>query len=128
MPDPATPAASQKNITLVVGGSKGLGGSVARKLAREGHDVVVFSRTGPNLEGVTGSIRHIVADLQNREQLAAALAEVTRTARVGNLILSQRYRGTGDGWASELEVSLSATRFIIETLTETFAPAPPSCS
>jgi NAD(P)-dependent dehydrogenase (short-subunit alcohol dehydrogenase family) len=104
-------------ITLIVGGSKGLGGSVARQLAREGHRVVVFSRTAPAIaaDGVT----HIAGDLENREQLAAAVATLTQDgAKVAALVLAQRYRGTGDGWARELEVSLSATRFLIESLTE----------
>jgi NAD(P)-dependent dehydrogenase (short-subunit alcohol dehydrogenase family) len=115
MPTPTSP------ISIVVGGSKGLGGSAARKLARDGHRVVALSRTPPAI--AAENVRHIPADLENREQLAAAVASVTAEgAKVAALVLSQRYRGTGDGWARELEVSLSATRFLIESLTESFVP------
>ena len=108
-------------ITLIIGGSKGLGGSVARKLAREGHRVVIFSRTPPTIDADT--VRHIPADLENRAQLTEALASVTADgAKIANIVLSQRSRGTGDGWARELEISLSATRFIIESLVEHFTP------
>lgn len=116
MPDPTS---TPPPLSVVVGGSKGLGGSVARKLAREGYRVVALSRTPPTI--ATENVRHIPADLENREQLAAAIASIAANGeKVANLVLSQRYRGTGDGWARELEVSLSATRFLIESLTEHF--------
>jgi NAD(P)-dependent dehydrogenase (short-subunit alcohol dehydrogenase family) len=115
MPDSTSP------ITLVIGGSKGLGGSVARKFAREGDRVVVFSRTPPAID--PGAVQHFPADLENRDQPGESLAAITRDgSQVANVVLSQRARGTGDGWARELEISLSATRFIIETLTEHFTP------
>jgi NAD(P)-dependent dehydrogenase (short-subunit alcohol dehydrogenase family) len=119
MPTPV----NETTLSLIVGGSKGLGGSVARKFAREGHQVVILSRTPPKLEGAQGAIRHVVADLENRAQLTGVLATITATgAKVANLVLSQRFRGNDNAWERELEVSLSATRFIIESLVESFAP------
>jgi len=124
MPEPIPPPSIETPLSLIVGGSKGLGGSVARKFAREGHRVVVLSRTPPKLEGGDGSIRYVAADLENRAQLADALAEITSAgAKVANVVLSQRFRGHENAWERELEVSLAATRFIIESLVESYAPA-----
>jgi NAD(P)-dependent dehydrogenase (short-subunit alcohol dehydrogenase family) len=123
MPDPTPSPSNATPLSLIVGGSKGLGGSVARKFAREGHNVVILSRTAPKLDDAPGSIRHVAADLEDRARLAAAIAEVTAGgARVANLVLSQRFRGNENAWERELEVSLSATRFLIESLTESFTP------
>ena len=63
---------------LVTGGSKGLGKAMARGLAEAGANVVISSRREDALkvaareigEGLDASIRHVVADMTNRDDVA----------------------------------------------------------
>jgi NAD(P)-dependent dehydrogenase (short-subunit alcohol dehydrogenase family) len=61
-------------------------------------------------------------DLRDGDSLRAALAElVAERGPLGNLVLLQRFRGHGDAWEGELEVSLSTTKTIIEATRGRFA-------
>jgi 3-oxoacyl-[acyl-carrier protein] reductase len=62
-------------VSLVTGGSRGIGAAVARRLTSSGHRVIVASRTGavPADVDVAGSIAMDVAD---PESIDSALAEV----------------------------------------------------
>lgn len=69
---------------LVTGGGSGIGMGCARRLAADGVHVTVCGRTESKLQGAVeeltpgvgegGSLRYIVADITNEEQLAAAMA------------------------------------------------------
>lgn len=60
-------------------------------------------------------------DLADKAALLAALAEALKqNGRLTNLIFLQRYRGEGDVWQGELDVSLTATKTIIEKLAGKF--------
>jgi NAD(P)-dependent dehydrogenase (short-subunit alcohol dehydrogenase family) len=99
---------------LVVGGTRGLGRAVVRRLAASGRKVSVISRRpGRPL----GAVRYFAADVCDEAQRRAALAGVRRRGPLHEVALLQRLRGPqGDGWSPELEVSLTATRALIESL------------
>jgi len=67
---------------LVTGGSRGLGKAMARALAEAGADIVIASRNESELtaaaaeivQGLGGQVRHLVADLGNRDQVEASRA------------------------------------------------------
>ena len=60
-------------------------------------------------------------DLADKAALLAALAEALKqNGRLTNLVFLQRYRGEGDAWQGELDVSLTATKTIIEELAGKF--------
>jgi NAD(P)-dependent dehydrogenase (short-subunit alcohol dehydrogenase family) len=71
-------------VALVTGGSKGLGKAVARGLAQAGADVIISSRTEPELKAALDEIlagtgrrgRYVVADMAKRDQVQA-LARTT---------------------------------------------------
>lgn len=108
-----------KAHTLVVGGTRGIGREVVRHFVRAGHLVSVLGRRVSEDAGVSAQ----TVDLADKDALLAALAEALKqNGRLTNLVFLQRYRGEGDVWQGELDVSLTATKTIIEKLAGKFAP------
>lgn len=103
--------------TLVVGGTRGIGREVVRHFVRAGHRVSVLGRWASEEKGVSS---HVV-DLADKEAVLAALAKaVKQNGRLTNLVFLQRFRGEGDAWQGELDVSLTATKVIVERLAGEF--------
>jgi NAD(P)-dependent dehydrogenase (short-subunit alcohol dehydrogenase family) len=109
---------------LIVGGTRGLGREVVRILASRGSQVSVIGRRDPP-EGdrQIPNVRHWIADLLDGEAaLRAAESAVGRIGPLNYLIFCQRYRGKDNDWAGEIQVSLTATKELIEALVPRFAP------
>jgi len=106
--------------SIVVGGSKGIGRTLARSWVAAGHDVIILSRSEP--EGVDG-LRHLPVDL---EDSAAVDATASALAAEGfdDLVFVQRYRGD-DPWGGELAITLDATRLVTERLVDAQPPGRP---
>lgn len=108
--------------SIVFGGSKGLGRVVARQFAARGDTVSIFSRTAPPEADLKEKIAHFPVDITDgnatREALAAA---VDQHGAPSYLVFCQRHRGSGDTWAGEIEVSLTASKRAIEQLQDEFA-------
>jgi len=101
--------------TLVIGGSRGIGRTVARRLAADGDQVSILGRGKPSGGDDHPRVRSWTADVCDADGLAAVLDDVVRTAgSVSGLVLLQRYRGTGDEWAGEIATTLTATRQLLE--------------
>lgn len=109
--------------SIIVGGSKGLGREVTRQFAKRGDRVSVLSRNSLNESELNaGDVAWFPIDISNRDQLVLALKNVLITRGEPNYcIFLQRYRGSGDKWEGEFQVSLTATRNIIEYLSPKFA-------
>ena len=100
-------------ITLVTGATGGLGGAIARALAREGADVVVTGRQPGPLRALAEEIgaRSVVADLSRRQDLDRLLAEA---GRLDIAVMNAALPASGplDDWQQEqidraLEVNLA---------------------
>jgi NAD(P)-dependent dehydrogenase (short-subunit alcohol dehydrogenase family) len=108
---------------VVVGGTRGLGRVVTERFGRNGAVVTAVSRTPVQKSTEQRWMRHIVADL---EKPGCAQDIVAKTLAgpgpVRYLLFCQRYRGTGDAWQGELQVSVTATKEIIEAFAEHFCP------
>lgn len=105
---------------VVIGGTRGSGPEVVRRLLADGYAVSVLSRR-PG-EGETGATHRLV-DVTDRARLMETLsAVVDERGPVAALVLLQRFRGDGDEWEGELAVSLGAARTAIEALRGSFAP------
>jgi NAD(P)-dependent dehydrogenase (short-subunit alcohol dehydrogenase family) len=109
--------------SIVVGGTRGLGRVVVRQLAARGDAVSVIGRSevaAADLE--SGNVRGYIADIADPAAVSSALADAIRDhGKAHYCIFLQRYRGKGDDWAGELEVTLTATKRIVEQLTPDFA-------
>jgi NAD(P)-dependent dehydrogenase (short-subunit alcohol dehydrogenase family) len=105
---------------LVVGGTKGIGRAVARRLAADDQIVSVIGRSQPARDS-DQRIESWAADVSELPQLKATLGEIVRTrGPLSGAVLLQRYRGSGDDWAGEIGTSLTATRELIEWAGEHF--------
>jgi NAD(P)-dependent dehydrogenase (short-subunit alcohol dehydrogenase family) len=108
--------------SVVFGGSKGLGRVLARQLAARGDTVSAISRSKPQAAEQAKGVRYFCADIANDEATRTALdAAIQQNGALDYLIFCQRYRGRGDAWAGELEVSLSASKRVVEYVQDNFA-------
>jgi NAD(P)-dependent dehydrogenase (short-subunit alcohol dehydrogenase family) len=109
--------------SLVIGGSRGIGREVVKRLASEGQAVSVIGRRPPAPEDAPlPCVRHWVADLADAAALETVLGEVLAISPLRSLVFCQRWRGTGDPWVGELQTSLTVTRHLIERLAPAFEP------
>ena len=107
--------------TLVVGGTRGIGRAVVRRFCELGHTVSVLGRRD-TAETKLAGVHAFKADLTKARSLKAVLARALKThGPVTNVIFLQRFRGEGESWQGELDVSLTATRNILEQLRGHFA-------
>jgi NAD(P)-dependent dehydrogenase (short-subunit alcohol dehydrogenase family) len=103
---------------VVVGGSKGLGKAIAERFVESGHIVTVVSRNRPTGDS---RVNHVSADLETMTSSDAVVEEAVRLGgKIRYLIFCQRYRGSGDPWQGEIQVSLTATRLMINGFAEHF--------
>lgn len=114
--------------SLVVGGSRGIGREITRTLSAAGHEVHVLARAVPPASVRLRGVRYHVADLSDPERLSADLTRLFKgLRRVNHLVFSQRFRGPGDEWGDEMQVTVAATGQIIEAAAGRF-PRRGDCS
>ncbi len=98
---------------IVIGGTKGIGLTTARTLARDWDRVSVVGRSEPASPG--DRVRWWKADAMDPKALVAALDEASLDAGApGALVLMQRFRGEGDPWEGEIAATLNGSRAAIE--------------
>lgn len=103
---------------VVVGGSKGLGKAVAERFVERGFAVTVISRHRPPAET---RLNHVAADLETMISSDAVVDDVVRLGgKIRYLIFCQRYRGSGDPWQGEIQVTLTATKLLINGFADHF--------
>ena len=79
---PYAPLDLTGQTAVVIGGTSGIGRVMTRALAEAGADIVIASRNESELtaaaaeivQGLGGQVRHLVADLGNRDQVEASRA------------------------------------------------------
>jgi NAD(P)-dependent dehydrogenase (short-subunit alcohol dehydrogenase family) len=110
--------------TLILGGTRGIGRALCGLLSRRGHSLSVLARRLPEGSEVPGA-RYWAADLCDASATRAALeAVLAKGGKPTHLVFCQRYRGAGDPWSGEIEVSLSATKRTVDFLAGEFDESP----
>lgn len=109
--------------TLVIGGTRGLGREIVKLFDSENHHVSVVGRREPIKEDLDiPNARYYLADFADQVQLKNTLESIVQEqGKLNYLVFCQRYRGEGDTWQGELDVSLTATKTAIEALQDKFA-------
>ncbi|MDB5306306.1 MAG: short-chain dehydrogenase/reductase [Gemmataceae bacterium] len=111
--------------SIIIGGTKGVGRELAGILAADDQLVTAVGRSPGEFPAVSGGGRVIgfAGDMERPDALLAALRDhVAGSGMLSSLVFLQRYRGTGDSWAGELAVSMTATKTLIEGLAPEFSP------
>lgn len=108
---------------LIVGGTRGIGGEVARAFAKDAL-VSVIGRQMPEGAGMNmPNLHYWIVDLSDTKRLKKSLKKIiSKYGKLSSLIFFQRYRGQKDAWEGEIAVSLTATKEIIEFLSDEFSP------
>lgn len=98
-----------KKISLLTGGTRGIGSVIADVLRDRGDHVITVSRRKLNDEN------HISADLSSEKQISQISRRIGPKS-INNLIFCHRYRG--ESWEKEFQISLDAVHHIIENLSK----------
>ena len=105
---------------VIVGGTHGIGRALVESLCHNGHLVTVFGRRPP-----TDFPKQALCLKGDIRDAALTTRQMDRSVRVNGLVryvvLCQRYRDEGNAWEGELATTLTASRNIIETLSDSFA-------
>ena len=108
--------------SIVFGGSKGLGSVLAQQLSVRGDDVSVISRSEPPQAELVDGVHYYCADIADATATQAALGTaIKENGALDYLIFCQRYRGKDNSWAGEIDVSLTASKLVIEHVQDSFA-------
>ncbi len=112
-----------KNHTILIGGNKGIGLTVARTLQGMGHTLSIIARSQPSeKETDDSSIFFQPIDITDLEKLEKGIENIlSQRGKINHLIFFQRFRGKDDDWSGEISTSLTATKNIIQLLAKEFS-------
>ncbi len=106
---------------LVIGGTKGMGRAFVQKMSQAGYTVSVVGRSGLHPSDKKENVSFWKLDLLDQKNIPKVLDElIAKNGKVDSLIFFQRYRGDGDAWKNEIDVSVTATTEIIGHLADKF--------
>src|SRR5438477_4163798 len=115
------------NTTLITGASSGIGEAFARKLATQGHDLVLVARSEDKLIALCNELgrshniraQYVASDLTERGSPARLLAEtVKRNLEIDLLINNAGFGSMGDYATLDLEIELKMIDLNVRSLVE----------
>ena len=99
-----------KNISLVVGGTKGIGSVIATQLKKRGDIVYTLSRSSRKKNNINIDLSK---DKNNIDKILLHYLK-EKKIKFDNIVFSQRFRG--DNYLDEFNVSLHSSKNLIESL------------
>lgn len=113
-----------KKHTLIIGGTRGSGKELARMLAERGEAVSVVGRRNVNgAELGHPGIRVCPLDITDVKQTLERIPPLCDDW--SSLVFFQKYRADGDNWTGEWQVSMDATKRIVDICVDAVRPLPP---
>src|SRR5438128_4719499 len=115
------------NTTLITGASSGIGEAFARKLATEGHDLLLVARSEDKLIALCNELgrgqniraQYVAIDLSDHDAPARLLAEtVERNLEIDFLINNAGFGSMGDFAKLDLELELKMIDLNVRSLVE----------
>ncbi len=105
-----------QDTIIIVGGSRGSGRVMTKRIVGTGRRAVLLSRMLPeDLAGFGEALRHRPTDLTRPDEVTQAAGDLAgELSRASALIFFQRFRGEGDVWEAEWQSSVTATRILVE--------------
>lgn len=115
----------KKKHILVIGGTGAVGRVIVKALRSDGAVVSVIGRKpAAEAKKLVPGAGYQSADLSDREGLNRALKKLLgEKGKLSGLVFVQRYRGAGDDWEGEIATSLTATKYVIDSLAGRFLPS-----
>jgi NAD(P)-dependent dehydrogenase (short-subunit alcohol dehydrogenase family) len=107
---------------LIIGGTTGIGRAMVKRLSAQGQTISVIGRhPSPEVEQHLAGIHFYAVDLVDHAATQQAIdRSVEAAGKLSHVVFFQRYRGKGDAWEGELQVSLTATKVIVEHCRDKF--------
>ena len=94
--------------SIIIGGTKGIGSVITKKLKSRGDNTFVFSRNGNN------KLKNLKLDLLDEGQIEKTFLKNFSKKKVDNLIFSHRYRGNDKD--EDFQISLHSVEQIIDLM------------
>jgi len=112
----------QSKHIVIVGGTSGSGRVLVRRSSEKQNLVSLLGRhPSPEVQQHLTGVSFYQVDLGDITDVLKVIKKfVADNGKITHLIFYQRFRGNGDNWEGEFQISLTATKLIIETCTELF--------
>lgn len=112
----------KRDHVLVFGGTKGHGRALVRLLSERHQPVSLFGRhASPEVETSLPELAFYEVNLADENCVREAVRRsITERGKISHIVFYQRFRGEGDPWQSEIQVSLTATKAVIEECEDNF--------
>jgi NAD(P)-dependent dehydrogenase (short-subunit alcohol dehydrogenase family) len=103
---------------LVIGGTKGTGKVIAEMFRNKGFKISIIGRSAADaVHEVRKTEHHEKLDLASSEDIVPALQRIyDKNGKINYLVFCHRSREKANEWEKEIQISLSATKTIIEYL------------
>jgi NAD(P)-dependent dehydrogenase (short-subunit alcohol dehydrogenase family) len=105
-----------KEHYIVVGGTSGIGRSFVGQLSqRDGVISLLGRRASAEMPAASATLQYFQTDLADSAATVKTLeSAISQSGKISHIIMFHRYRGKEDAWLGELQISLTATKTILE--------------
>jgi len=112
----------QSKHIVIVGGTSGSGRVLVRRFSEGQNRISLLGRhPSPEVQQQMPGVQFYQVELGNTSDVLKVIQKIVAdNGKISHLIFYQRFRGSGDKWEGELQISLTATNLFIESCTDLF--------